>query len=82
MLLEGTASYAGLLLALAEGFGLCPRLFLPFGQKKDFCAVFFCKFQAVSGVSLVTLKKSVVTLVIFEEEKNKPKLKFKTTKKT
>ena len=34
--LEGTARYAGLLLAPAEGFGLRPRLFLPFGQKKSF----------------------------------------------
>ena len=34
--LEGTARYAGLLLAPAEGFGLRPRLFLPFGQKKIF----------------------------------------------
>ena len=30
--LEGTARYAGLLLAPAEGFGLRPRLFLPFCQ--------------------------------------------------
>ena len=33
--LEDTARYAGLLLAPAEGFGLRPRLFLPFGQKKE-----------------------------------------------
>ena len=32
--LDGTARYAGLFLAPAEGFGLRPRLFLPFGQKK------------------------------------------------
>ena len=32
--LEDVARYAGLLLAPAEGFGLRPRLFLPFGQKK------------------------------------------------
>ena len=32
-ILEGAARYAGLLLALAEGFGLRPRLFLPFAQK-------------------------------------------------
>ena len=37
--LEGTARYAGLLLAPAEGFGLRPRLF--FGKKKEgFYAVF------------------------------------------
>ena len=33
--LEDTARYAGLLLAPAEGFGLWPRPFLPFGQKKE-----------------------------------------------
>ena len=38
--LEGTARYAGLLLAPAEGFGLRPRLFLPFGQKKSFLCSF------------------------------------------
>ena len=37
--LEGTARYAGLLLAPAEGFGLRPRLFLPFGQKRAYYAV-------------------------------------------
>ena len=36
IMLEDTARYAGLLLASAEGFGLRPRLFLPFGQKKSF----------------------------------------------
>ena len=30
--LEGTARYAGLLLAPEEGFGLRPRLFLPSGK--------------------------------------------------
>ena len=44
MLLEGTASYAGLLLALAEGFGLCPRLFVALRAKKVLCAVFFANF--------------------------------------
>ena len=38
--LEGAAHYAGLLLAPAEGFGLRPRLFLPFGQKKSFLYYF------------------------------------------
>ena len=33
-ILKDTARYAGLLLAPAEDFGLRPRLFLPFGQKK------------------------------------------------
>ena len=35
ILLKGAARYAGLLLAPAEGFGLWPRLFLPFRQKKS-----------------------------------------------
>jgi hypothetical protein len=38
--LEDTARYAGLLLAPAESFGLRPRLFLPFGQKKSFLCCF------------------------------------------
>ena len=38
--LEGTARYAGLLLAPAEGFGLWPRLFLPFGQKNSLLCCF------------------------------------------
>ena len=38
-ILEDTARYAGLLLAPAEGFGLQPRLFLPFGQKRAYYAV-------------------------------------------
>ena len=33
-LLEGIARYAAQLRAPAEGFGLWPRLFWPFGQKK------------------------------------------------
>ena len=39
-ILEGTASYAALLLALAEGFCLLPRAFLPFGLNKSFEAIF------------------------------------------
>ena len=34
IVLENTARYAGLLLAPAEGFGLRPRIFLPYGPKK------------------------------------------------
>ena len=34
--LDGTDRYARLLLAPAEGFGLEPRLFMPFGHKKSF----------------------------------------------
>ena len=36
LILEGAARYEGLLLAPVEGFGLWPRLFLPFGQKIAF----------------------------------------------
>ena len=35
IVLEDTACYAGLLPATAEGFGLRPRLFLPFRQNKS-----------------------------------------------
>ena len=34
------ARYAGHLLAPAASFGLWPRFFLPFGEKKACCAVF------------------------------------------
>ena len=47
--LEDMARYAGLLLAPAEGFGLRPRLFLPFGQKKSFLCC-FVPFLAIFGV--------------------------------
>ena len=43
-LLEDTARYAGLLLAPAEGFGLQPKLFLPFGQKNCFLYIYFTPF--------------------------------------
>ena len=49
LLLEGTARYAGLLLAPAEGFGLRPRLFWPFGQKKSLLCC-FGPFLAIFGV--------------------------------
>ena len=35
-LIEGTAPYAGLLLAPTEGFGLQPRHILPYEKKKPF----------------------------------------------
>ena len=41
--LEGTA---GLLLAPAEGFGLRPRLFLPFGKKKKVFYAVFAYFRS------------------------------------
>ena len=47
--LEDTARYAGLLLAPAESFGLWPRLFLPFGQKKSLLCC-FGPFLAIFGV--------------------------------
>ena len=49
LLLEGSARFAGFLLAPAEGFGLRPRLFWPFGQKKSFLCC-FCFFKAIFGV--------------------------------
>ena len=41
LVLEGTARYAGSLLAPAESFGLWPRLVLPFEPKRYVYAVFF-----------------------------------------
>ena len=41
MTVEDTARYAGLLLTLAEGFGLGRRLFLPFGQKTELIMLFW-----------------------------------------
>ena len=49
IILEDTARYAGLLLAPAEGFGLRPRLFLHFGQKKSLLCC-FGPFLAFFGV--------------------------------
>ena len=50
--LEGTARYAGILLAPADGFGLQPRFFfLPMGKKKLFTLF------VLLVVTLVTLKK-------------------------
>ena len=48
-ILEDTARYAGLLLAPAEGFGLRPKICLPFGQKKSLLCC-FCPFLAIFGV--------------------------------
>ena len=38
--LEDMACYAHILLAPVEGFGLWPRLFFPFGQKKSLFSCF------------------------------------------
>ena len=48
-ILEDTARYAGLLPTPAKGFGLRPRLFLPFGQKKTLLCC-FGPFLAFFGV--------------------------------
>ena len=76
-LLEDTARYAGLLLALAEGFGLRPRLFLPLGPKKEL----FMLFWPIFG----DFRCPVVTVVTFSSNlsnlKKKPKKKTKKSKK-
>ena len=41
VLLEGTACYAGFLLAPAESFGPRPELFYPLGKKKLFMLILF-----------------------------------------
>ena len=69
MKLEDTARYAGLLLAPAEGFGLCPRLFLPFRQKKELIMLFWCPV-----VTLVTFSSNLRN---FERNAKKPtKIQF------
>ena len=72
MQLEGTARYAGLLLAPAEGYGLRPRFFLPFGQKGAFYAVFayFRPFWCLV-VTLVTLSGNLGN---FGQEKTPKKI--------
>ena len=71
--LEDTARYAGLLPAPAEGFGLQPRLFLAFGQKK----CFFMLFWPIFGdfwcpvVTMVTFSSNLSNF----ERNNKKKLK-------
>jgi hypothetical protein len=55
--LEGTARYAGLLLAPAESFGLRPRIFLPFGQKKEL----IIQFWPIFGI----FWSPVITLLTF-----------------
>ena len=87
MKLEGTARYAGLLLAPAEGFDLRPRLFLPFGPKKEL----FMLFVLILGhfwCSVVTSVSFSSSLSNFEnnpknlkKSKNIPKLKKKYIKK-
>ena len=92
MKLEGTARYAGLLLAPAEGFDFRPRLFLAFGPKKEL----FMRFVLILGhfwcsvVTLVTLKiiqkisrclvVALVTLRIIQKISRHPK-EFQNLKK-
>ena len=51
LILEGAARYEGLLLAPVEGFGLWPRLFLPFGQKNNFLAALSSSISQVIGLA-------------------------------
>ena len=47
--LEDTARYAGLLLAPAEGFGLRPRLFLPFERRRKKLIMLFWQILGFSS---------------------------------
>ena len=58
--LDFTACYAGLLLAPVEGFGLRPRLFCPFGQKKGVCTLFL----PISGHFWCSVVTSVLLRVL------------------
>ena len=51
-LLEDTARYPGQLLAPSEGFGLQPRLLLPFGQKKMLTLLLLLILVLVTFVTL------------------------------
>ena len=73
--LGDTALYAGLLLASAEGFGLLPRLFLPFGQKRPYQAVLAHFWFPV--VTLVTFSSNISKF----EENPPPKKSKKNPKK-
>ena len=72
-LLEDTARYAGLLLAPAEDFGLRPRLFLPFRQKRSL----LCCFGPFLGgfwcpvVTLVTFSSNLSTFERNPKKKRK-----------
>ena len=65
-ILEGTASYAGILLAPAEGFGLRPMLFLPFWA---FYAVF--AYFRPFWCSVVTSASLSSNLSNLEKRRNK-----------
>ena len=72
MILEDTARYAGLLLAPADGFGLRPRLFLPFGQKKTFFMLFWPIFGNF-WCPVVTMVTFSSNLINFERNQKKRK---------
>ena len=71
--LEDTARYAGLLLAPAEGLGLRPRLFLPFGQKKSLLCC-FGPFLAFFGVHPVSESRGGPLSVTEEESEGRKSL--------
>ena len=71
--LEGTARYAGLLLAPAEGFGLRPRLFLPF---------VFLLILGHFWCSVVTSVTFSSNLSNFEKNQKKSKKNSKKPKKS
>ena len=71
-ILEDTARYAGLLLAPAEGFGLWPTLFLPFGQKKELFMLFWPIFSNF-WCPVVTMVKFSSNLINLKETKTKKK---------
>ena len=82
-LLEGTARYAGLLLAPAEGFGHCPRFFCPWGNRRAFNAVcaYFGPFLVFSSnlhkVSKTVNKKNPKIPKTERKKNNKKKIKKK-----
>ena len=83
-ILEDTACYAGLLLAPAEGFGLWPWLFQPFGQKKSFLccfgpflAIFWCPVVAV-----VTFSSNLSNFERNQKKRKHPKKIPKNPKKS
>ena len=77
---EDMARYAGLLLAPAEGFGLCPRPFLPFKQKRELFMLFWPIFGNFWS-PVVTLVTFGSNLSHFEGNPKKPQKSTKKSKK-
>ena len=77
--LEDTARYAGLLLAPAKGFGLWPRLFLTFGQKKRAYYAILAHFWHIwcPVVALVTISSNLSNFERNHKKKKKLSLKIK-----